>query len=97
MDGQDGAWTDDNFDSGSEREGSGLLSDDDAGPEVPSVSKKKGDDEEKKTNWFDWFPSHSRDSSKNTGGHHSYRVYGWRWLMLVTLFLLNISNGTVCK
>lgn len=24
-----------------------------------------------------------------------YRVYLWRWFMLVTIFLLNVSNGMV--
>ncbi len=26
-----------------------------------------------------------------------YKLYPWRWLMLVSMFLLNISNGTVSK
>lgn len=25
-----------------------------------------------------------------------FRLYRWRWFMLATLLLLNISNGTVC-
>ena len=29
------------------------------------------------------------------GGSEEYRVYSWRWLMLVTLSLLNVSNGMV--
>ena len=86
--------TDDAFDSGSEPEGSGLLSEDDAGssdPETSTASSKK-DGEGRKTNWFSWFPSGGSGGGK---GHQNYRVYGWRWLMLVNLFLLNVSNGTV--
>lgn len=93
--------TGDTFYSGSEPEGSGLLSEDDAGSSDPETSNasstyRKKDGERKKTSRFSWFPSGERDNSGNSQGHQNlYRVYGWRWLMLVTLFLLNVNNGTV--
>lgn len=34
-------------------------------------------------------------SSASTSGAGEYRVYCWRWFMLATLSLLNLSNGMV--
>ena len=91
----DEVWTDDNFESGSEKEGDSLFSEDDVGssdPEASTLTRVK-DDEKKRTNRFSLFPTSKKTSG--SGSHPTYRVYSWRWLMLITMFLLNVSNGTV--
>lgn len=97
----------DNLESESDREGGTLLLSDEEGessdPEVSVVTKgRDADGKKKSSNLFSWFPvpkwmeSSARHSS-DTQGHQNYRVYKWRWFMLVTMFLLNVSNGTVRK
>ena len=79
---------------------SGLLSEDDAGsssdPEVAELTKRlRRDSEEKKKGRFSCFPT--ANTSSDAPSRQVYRVYKWRWLMLITLFLLNVSNGAVSK
>ena len=83
---------------------SGLLSEDDAAtsdPEVAELTERaaRRDAGRKKTNLFlSCFPTADSSSASASGaqsGRQMYRVYGWRWLMLIALFLLNVSNGTV--
>ena len=37
------------------------------------------------------------DSGDSERTVDKYHLYSWRWFMLLTLTLLNISNGTVCS
>ena len=82
---------------------SGLLSEDDAGsssdPEVAELTKRLRIDTEgkKKGRLFSFFPTANASDSDAAPGRQMYKVYWWRWLMLVTLFLLNVSNGTVSE
>ena len=98
----DEVWTDDTLESGSEREGGGLLSEEDGaessepeGAAVVKVKKRNARDERKKNGLFGWFPTPKAEESTDDYGRQNYKVYRWRWFMLVTMFLLNISNGTV--
>ena len=98
----DEAWTDDTLESGSEREGGGLLSEEDGadssepeGAAVVKVKKRNARDERKRNGLFSWFPTPKAEESTDDYGRQNYKVYRWRWFMLVTMFLLNISNGTV--
>ena len=98
----DEVWTDDTLESGSEREEGGLLSEEDGaessepeGAAVVKVKKRNARDERKKNGLFDWFPTPKAEESTDDYGRQNYKVYRWRWFMLVTMFLLNISNGTV--
>lgn len=100
----DEVWTDDTLESGSEREGGGLLSDVDGAessePEAAAaavtVKKRNARTERKKSSLFAWFPTpKAEESTTDDYGRQNYKVYRWRWFMLVTMFLLNISNGTV--
>lgn len=98
MDAED-VWTDDTLESGSEREGGGLLSDEDGAessePEAAAVTVKKRN-ERKKSSLFAWFPTpKAEESTTDEYGRQNYKVYRWRWFMLITMFLLNVSNGTV--
>ena len=36
------------------------------------------------------------ENERKLGSEPKFRLYRWRWFMLATLLLLNISNGTVC-
>lgn len=38
----------------------------------------------------------SRSSEVSSYRSLQYRVYPWRWFMLVSMCFLNISNGMVC-
>lgn len=100
----DEVWTDDTLESGSEREGGGLLSDEDGAessePEaaaVVTVKKRNARAERKKDSLFAWFPTPKAEETTDDYGRQNYKVYRWRWFMLVTMFLLNISNGTVSR
>lgn len=35
------------------------------------------------------------EDDRRTPTSLNYRVYGWRWFMLATIFLLNVNNGMV--
>ena len=103
MDGEE-IWTDDTLESGSEREGGGLLSDEDGAessePEAAATTVKKRNTraERKKSSLFSWFPTpKAEESTTDNYGRQNYKVYRWRWFMLITMFLLNISNGTVSR
>ena len=99
----DEVWTDDTLDSGSEREGGSLLTDEDDGgsSEAAAVTikfkKKDTPTKRKKSSLFTWFPTPKAEESGDGHGRQNYKVYGWRWFMLVTMFLLNVSNGTVSE
>ena len=100
----DEVWTDDTLESGSEREGGALLSDEDGAessePEaaaVVTVKKRNARAERKKDSLFAWFPTPKAEETTDDYGRQNYKVYRWRWFMLVTMFLLNISNGTVSR
>ena len=98
----DEVWTDDTLESGSEREGGGLLSDEDGAESseteaaAVTVKKRNARNERKKSSLFTWFPTlKAEESTTDDYGRQNYKVYRWRWFMLVSMFLLNISNGTV--
>ena len=101
----DEVWTDDTLESGSEREGGGLLSDENGGESseseaaVVTVKNRGARTERKKRNLFTWFPTQNAEyeDGSESHGRQNYKVYGWRWFMLVTMFLLNVSNGTVSE
>lgn len=60
-------------------------------PNIQGYSSSE--DEEHLRNASGSLPSTSRRTVPSY--REQYRVYHWRWFMLITLCLLNISNGTV--